>query len=53
MESINRATMIRRLGFVAFCADVETLKSSMPIIQEKIVDILRLGAGISSSEVSI
>ncbi|PJF17395.1 hypothetical protein PSACC_02841 [Paramicrosporidium saccamoebae] len=52
MESLNRATMIRRLGFVAFCADVETLKSSMPIIQEKIVDILRLGAGISSSEVS-
>lgn len=51
VETLNRACMIRRLSFVAFCMDAESLKYSMPSIQEKVVDLLRLGIGLSSVEV--
>lgn len=51
VEALNRACMIRRLSFVAFCMDAESLKYSMPSIQEKVVDLFRLGTGLSSAEV--
>lgn len=51
MESMNRAIMIRRLSFVAYCVDVDILKANMPIVQEKTVDILRLGHGASCAEI--
>lgn len=51
IESVNRALMVRRLTTVVLCADTEILKMSIPNIQEKIVDILKIGVGISSAEV--
>lgn len=51
VETLNRACMIRRLSFVAFCMDAESLKYSMPSIQEKVVDLFRLGMGLGSAEV--
>lgn len=53
MESLNRAMMIRRLTFVCFCSDIEILKNNLPNIQEKIVDMLRIGVGITSTEVQM
>lgn len=43
MENILRAGMIRRLSVLVISSDLEALKIILPLIQEKIVDVLRLG----------
>lgn len=43
MDNILRAGMIRRLSVLVISSDLEALKIILPLIQEKIVDVLRLG----------
>ena len=43
--------MIRRLSFALFCTDMDQLLSSLPSIQEKLVDILKAGPGMMHIEV--
>lgn len=52
MEAINRALMIRRLSFIILNAEMDIVKQNIPDIHEKVVDILRLGPGISTAEVN-
>jgi len=50
-ELLTRALMIRRLSFALFCTDMDQLLSSLPSIQEKLVDILKAGPGMMHIEV--
>jgi hypothetical protein len=51
IENVNRATMIRRLSFACFSCDLDLIKTNMPLMQEKLVDVLKLPAGIGTAEV--
>lgn len=44
-ETINRAFNLRRLSYVIFCGVVDQYVPQLPVIQEKIVELLKLEHG--------
>lgn len=44
-ETVNRALSLRRLSYVIFCGDVDQYVPQLPIIQEKLVELLKLEHG--------
>ncbi|KAF9581925.1 hypothetical protein BGW38_000888, partial [Lunasporangiospora selenospora] len=43
-ESLNRALMLRRLTFIIWCGTVDQYLPQLPIIQEKLVELLKLSS---------
>ncbi|KAG0174439.1 hypothetical protein DFQ29_007496 [Apophysomyces sp. BC1021] len=44
-ETLNRALNLRRLSYVIFCGSIDQYVPQLPIIQEKLVDLLKLEHG--------
>ncbi|KAG9286705.1 hypothetical protein G9A89_012255 [Geosiphon pyriformis] len=42
-ESYNRALNLRRLSFIIYCGKMDQYLSQLPIVQEKLVELLKLG----------
>ncbi|KAG0266708.1 hypothetical protein DFQ27_009484 [Actinomortierella ambigua] len=43
-ESLNRALMLRRLSFVIWCGTLDQYLPQLPLIQEKLVELLKLSS---------
>ncbi|RUP50361.1 Dopey, N-terminal-domain-containing protein [Jimgerdemannia flammicorona] len=41
-ESVNRALNLRRLSYIIFCGTMDQYLQQLPVIQEKLVDLLKL-----------
>ncbi|RUS22466.1 hypothetical protein BC937DRAFT_88992 [Endogone sp. FLAS-F59071] len=41
-ESVNRALNLRRLSYIIFCGAMDQYLQQLPVIQEKLVDLLKL-----------
>ncbi|KAF7726823.1 hypothetical protein EC973_008424 [Apophysomyces ossiformis] len=44
-ETLNRALSLRRLSYVIFCGSIDQYVPQLPIIQEKLVELLKLDHG--------
>ncbi|CAG8446762.1 2882_t:CDS:10 [Ambispora leptoticha] len=42
-ESYNRALNLRRLSFILYCGKMDQYLSQLPLVQEKLVELLKLG----------
>ncbi|CAG8433328.1 13062_t:CDS:10 [Ambispora gerdemannii] len=42
-ESYNRALNLRRLSFIIYCGKMDQYLSQLPMVQEKLVELLKLG----------
>ncbi len=51
VESMNRTGMVKRLCVIALCVDREILISVLPSLQERIVDLFKMGATMGSAEI--
>ncbi|KAG0232967.1 hypothetical protein BGW42_007780 [Actinomortierella wolfii] len=43
-ESLNRALMLRRLSFILWCGTLDQYLPQLPLIQEKLVELLKLSS---------
>lgn len=50
-EAVNKAQMVRRLSMLTFWSNYDGLRMHLPLLQERLVDLIRVYHGLVLGEV--